>query len=729
MVIDFVLKGERMKKFFLVAAALVGMTGFAGNRGATFAVDSVFGDHMVLQADKPLRFSGYSPYDSEVEVEFDGVRERTRADSDGRWTVEFPARPAGGPYTVIFRPVNFGWDSWIELKDVMVGEVWFIAGQGNVDMPMWSQNDSCRWPDGDRIAAEFRDDGLRFLSVPHAYSMDGPMSDLPGRTGWKTANSAAVLEKASALGFWFGKKLREARKQGVAVGIITAGWSGSRIEPWIPRSGWAAVGDEAALKAIDDNSLPKARVDAASRKASEEAERARTVKKLDEWVARFEASAPEKTAAAKAAWSAKEIDETGWTRTTEPRQFGEPGVDWFRFTVEIPAECDGHAAVCELGYVNDCDETWFDGEKIGETGVDTPFYWSARRSYPIKRLKAGEASVAIRAKSHYLSGMLSKKLAIVDGVNGKRLEFGEGEFLERVEFKADVAALGERPSVSWGMTFVDPRENSDAPAVIYNAMVSPLTAMNVRGVQWYHGIAHAGEPEAYARWQKLLVSALRKAWRDENLPFVITQLPAFLEHHLYYEQLPADTWRKFDDPADADYLVDFRLMQDRVAREIPRAGLVSSIDVGELSNVFPTNCDRLAVRMLHEANRLSGADAKALPSPRAVAAKRAGDAVIVSFAETGAGLALDGGAKKFHPHLWALAGADGKFAWADGKFEADGTVKVTSAAVKNPAKVRYACSAFPPGVAFRRRDDGLPVLPFELEVKPAAAGASASKTK
>ena len=34
----------------------------------------------------------------------------------------------------------------------------------------------------------------------------------------------------------------------------------------------------------------------------------------------------------------------------------------------------------------------------------------------------------------------------------------------------------------------------------------------------------------------------------------------------------------------------------------------------------------------------------------------------------------------------------------------------------HPVKVRYACSGYPPGVTFRRVDDGFPVFPFELEV-------------
>lgn len=702
----------------VVLLAMTAAAGLAANRGAVFTLDNVFTDHMVLQRDKPLRFSGCAQYGTEVEVDFDGEKAIATADRDGRWTVELKARKAGGPYRVTARPLGGFWipDSAVTIRDVMVGEVWYCSGQSNMEYPMWGEAEFFRFPKGDEIAATFKDKGLRLLFIPHMVSADGPMQEIPGRGGWQVADSAAAIEPASAIGFWFGERLRKALAEEVPVGIITCAWGGTRIQGWIPRSEWAAAKDVETLEKIDQNSLPNVKLDEQSRKASEREIRERMLKRLREWVAKFEASSPIVTGEALKSWGAVEIDESKWHRTTKSRLLEEPGVVWYRYAVEIPAECEGHAATCEIGFVNDCDETWFDGEKIGETGVEVPYYWEAHRSYPIKRLKAGKTVVAIRAKSHYLTGQVAQDLAIVDAVSGKRIEFGKGEFLERLEFRPDLITNGQRPSVPWGMAIDDARLNANSPAVLFNAMTAPLTAMNIRGAIWYQGCSNAGEAEEYDHWQRMLIAALRRAWRDEKLPFIITQLSAFQEHRPK-DRLADDFWRQFATPVEAEFWSDFRLMQDRVAQTTPYTGIACTIDVGDHSDIHPTNKVAVAERLLQEARRIAYGAAKSVASPRATVARRSDQgAVKIAFRDVGKGLTLGGGETKFGEHLFQLAGEDGVFVWAEGELNADDTVKVWSAEVAHPVKVRYACSGYPPGVTFRRVDDGFPVFPFELEV-------------
>ena len=61
-----------------------------------------------------------------------------------------------------------------------------------------------------------------------------------------------------------------------------------------------------------------------------------------------------------------------------------------------------------------------------------------------------------------------------------------------------------------------------------------------------------------------------------------------------------------------------------------------------------------------------------------------------------------------------LAGADGKFAWADAKIVKD-KIAVTIPEGMKPAKVRYAWDDYP--VCNLVNGEGLPCGPFELEVK------------
>jgi hypothetical protein len=63
----------------------------------------------------------------------------------------------------------------------------------------------------------------------------------------------------------------------------------------------------------------------------------------------------------------------------------------------------------------------------------------------------------------------------------------------------------------------------------------------------------------------------------------------------------------------------------------------------------------------------------------------------------------------------ALAGADGKYAWADAAIEAD-TVVVRCAAVPQPVSVRYAWANHPVCTLFNR--EGLPASPFQSGCAP-----------
>ena len=82
-------------------------------------------DHMVLQANKPIRLSGESK--SAVEVEF-AARTFRAEPLDGKWELTLPATAYGGPIEIKFR--SDGEEKVV--KDVMIGEVILCAGQSNI---------------------------------------------------------------------------------------------------------------------------------------------------------------------------------------------------------------------------------------------------------------------------------------------------------------------------------------------------------------------------------------------------------------------------------------------------------------------------------------------------------------------------------------------------------------------------------------------------------------------
>lgn len=246
---------------------------------------------------------------------------------------------------------------------------------------------------------------------------------------------------------------------------------------------------------------------------------------------------------------------------------------------------------------------------------------------------------------------------------------------------------------------------------LYNTMIAPLTTMNVRGAIWYQGCSNAGNYKVYPQLQHMLIDAWRAAFRDPEMPFMITQLSAY-KNHQPKNPLPDDFWKEIG-PEDVGY-APMRAAQFAAAREWPRTGIACTIDIGTHSDIHPKNKQEVGRRLAHEALRIAYGRSAALPGPSFASAKRAGNAVVVTLADTGSGLKAEGGT--IGERLFALAGSDGTFVWAEATLNSDNTVTVSSESVKDPVKVRYAYLAFPHAPNLYRVDDGLPVFPFEGDV-------------
>jgi sialate O-acetylesterase len=65
------------------------------------------------------------------------------------------------------------------------------------------------------------------------------------------------------------------------------------------------------------------------------------------------------------------------------------------------------------------------------------------------------------------------------------------------------------------------------PGALYNHMIHPLLARPIKGVLWYQGEANAGRPALYVRLLRNLMEQWRKGWAQNDLPFLVVQLPSF----------------------------------------------------------------------------------------------------------------------------------------------------------------------------------------------------------
>jgi hypothetical protein len=96
---------------------------------ADVSLPRVLGDNMVLQREQPVPVWGRAAPGEEVAVRFAGQEKRVRADAAGHWQVTLDALAASAtPATLTVAGANT-----IELKNILVGEVWLCSGQSNME--------------------------------------------------------------------------------------------------------------------------------------------------------------------------------------------------------------------------------------------------------------------------------------------------------------------------------------------------------------------------------------------------------------------------------------------------------------------------------------------------------------------------------------------------------------------------------------------------------------------
>lgn len=84
-----------------------------------------------------------------------------------------------------------------------------------------------------------------------------------------------------------------------------------------------------------------------------------------------------------------------------PHHEGFVGIAEYRRTVTLPEHFRGRELLLDLGAVDDLDESFVNGVKIGATGEETAGYWAARRRYPVPAdlTQSGRLDIVIRAEN------------------------------------------------------------------------------------------------------------------------------------------------------------------------------------------------------------------------------------------------------------------------------------------------------------------------------------------
>lgn len=186
---------------------------------ADVSVPSIFGDHMVIQQNQPIRIWGWADAGERIKVQLGQDQVETVADASGNWKVKLPARKADNqPLTLALSGKNN-----LVFQDVLMGEVWVCSGQSNMGFSLSNSFDA----DLESLAANFP--RLRLISIPQVGTQK-PQNNFKGQ--WQTCTPQTV-QSFSAVGFHFGRQIHQVLD--IPVGLIDNAWGGSACEAWIRR--------------------------------------------------------------------------------------------------------------------------------------------------------------------------------------------------------------------------------------------------------------------------------------------------------------------------------------------------------------------------------------------------------------------------------------------------------------------------------------------------------------
>ena len=438
-------------------------------------------------------------------------------------------------------------------------------------------------------------------------------------------------------------------KTGVPQGMLVSSLGGSEIESWISQE---------HLK-----DFPRLILDKEALKAFEEANKDK----------------------GEGLWNQLDFDVSDWATMQMPGTWRENGLNvrgtvWMRKDFDLPAEMDGRHAKLSMGTLVHNDQVYVNGVYVGSTGYEYP---PRRYQIPAGVLKAGKNTIAVRLNA----------------------PAGNGEFVKDKPYKLIGDAVEIDLTGTWkykvgtdmaeAMQYADRLKNrKNVGSGLYNGMIYPLRNYKVKAAIWYQGESNSGRPHEYNALMTSLIENWRELWPD--MPFLLVQLPNFMQ--------------KYPQPTDSGW-ARIREAQLQAFKNIPNTALAVNYDIGEWNDIHPLNKKTLAQRLFLGARKLVYGEKVTASGPIYKDMKISGNKIIITFTETGKGLAIRGG-EKVLKHF-AIAGDDQKFVWADAVIKGN-TVVVSSKDVPNPVAVRYAWADNPDDANLINKD-GLLASPFRTD--------------
>lgn len=192
-----------------------------------------FSDGMVLQQQTEVAIWGTDKPLTKITIKSSwGKSANTTTDENGKWKIKLTTPIAGGPYTLDIKGTKK-----INLKNILIGEVWFCSGQSNMEMPVKGFNSQPIIGSNEAILNSTNNQ-IRFFNTPRSVSIT-PLENSKGE--WKSAQPSNT-GNFSATAYFFAKKVQSMLN--VPVGIIQSAWGASTIESWMDKTTLQEIGNK-----------------------------------------------------------------------------------------------------------------------------------------------------------------------------------------------------------------------------------------------------------------------------------------------------------------------------------------------------------------------------------------------------------------------------------------------------------------------------------------------------
>ncbi|WP_020529964.1 sialate O-acetylesterase [Flexithrix dorotheae] len=637
---------------------------------AEIKLPDLFQDKMVLQRNQELIIWGWADKDEKVTVSFNGQTRKTKADKEGKWQVVLNAMPASSEPL----EMKVSGKNEITIKNILIGDLWICSGQSNMNYIIE------RFSYAEKEAKSANFPLLRMITVEKEFSVIEEKELTTGK--WIEAVGTDIYG-FSATAYFFGKNLHQ--NLDIPIGLIASSWGGTNVESWMPQLSLNAF---PTLNAVFQN---KKKDLLAQNIEEKEAERSRLI----DTIAKTGIGIDEQ-------WYLPEHEISGWEEMVIPMEKTNPvfeavdGALWLKKEFEIPTPFRGRDLKFNLGQINDYDKVWINGHEVGESIRNTDW-----RNYTVKKeiLKPGKNQITVRIFDYSnTGGWITNPFYI----NMHPIGDTKGYYLLSGDWKYKMGKVLQQPLILPEIPDRLFRLTQTIPSCLFNKMIYPITQLSITGVIWYQGESNESRAFEYSQFFPAMIQGWRKAFRQDDLPFLFVQLPNYQGKKSQGLDDKAPNWP------------ELRFAQSK-GLELPNTGMAVAIDLGEAKNIHPQNKQDVGKRLALAALGIQYHQNIQFKAPTYQAKEIQGNKIYLTFNDVADSL-INTNEDYEGPLLnhFEVADESGVFYPAKAKIISENTIEVWNDKVKLPKDVRYAWRNNPDNINFYS-NKGLPVIPFRTD--------------